>query len=132
MISYISYFIFCYNKTPTSQEILAVKCLSLSNSGVNKGVSCQNLLPSSVCLICLLYCTTFVIIAPPCNKSCPNLWYMPQFLPYFKFSHFITTLALLCHKICMKLIYSKFASQTFCQNIFSINFEAMSLTIITF
>ena len=68
-----------YNKTPTSQEFLGVECLSLSNSGVNIGVSCENLLSSPVGLSCLLHCNTFVMIALLCNKvaplcnSCPTL-----------------------------------------------------------
>ena len=37
-----SYFLFDYNRTSTFQESLGVKCR------LNKGVSCQNLLPSPV------------------------------------------------------------------------------------
>ena len=95
-----------YNKNPISEEFLGVKCLSLCKSGVNIGVSCQNLLPSPVSLICLLYCTTFVIISPLSNKSYPTFLY----LPYFIIPALLHN-TLLCNKIYIKLIYSKFASQ---------------------
>ena len=43
----------------------------------------------------------------PLWNACSNL----QYLPYFNLPLFITTLAILCNKIYMKLIYSKFGSQ---------------------